>query len=94
MVTKATECQICICSQAGTLHLHHIILRCDSRSTNKPNNLVTVCANCHNRIHKSEIICEGWYMTTDGLNFFHREAHEEIKIARGIILKPDGTADF
>lgn len=88
------KCEICHYAKKSGLHEHHIIPRTDPRSTNFPNNLVTVCANCHNEIHACNIIVEGWAMTSEGSKFFWRFSNEKPKIRIGYLLQKDGTVDI
>jgi hypothetical protein len=76
--------------EVAALHTHHIIPQCDPRCTNKPDNLVVVCANCHQLIHKGKIIVEGWLGTTIGRCFFWRKSDELPKVRGGFIFLPDG----
>jgi len=94
MKKKSSKCEICDYAEAAALHVHHIIPRCDPRCTNKQDNLVTVCASCHQLIHKSQIICEGWYSTTAGRKFFWHRAGESPIMRAGIIFLADGTVDI
>ncbi len=61
------------------IHKHHIIPRGCKGSTNKPNNIIIVCPNCHNKIFSEQstygihstltedsIIIHGWKLTTLG----------------------------
>jgi len=90
MAKKSSACEVCGCSEEASLHLHHIIPQCDPRCTNDAGNLVTVCANCHQLIHKNKIIVEGWLQTTAGMKFFFRKDNEPVKIRGGFIFQPDG----
>lgn len=58
-------CEVCNMKKRSILHRHHIIPRCDSRSTNFDNNLAILCPNCHSRVHAGEIIIIGVYRSTD-----------------------------
>jgi hypothetical protein len=94
MKAKSNKCEICDLAEAPVLHVHHIIPRHDPRSTEHLNNLVTVCANCHHMIHRTRIICEGWYNTSSGRRFFWRRAGEEPKVAQGVVLYIDGRVEI
>lgn len=91
---KADKCEICGLQEKSALHSHHIIPRCDERSTNTPENLVSVCASCHQLIHRSEIIVEGWFLTSSGMKFFWRRKEDKPIIRIGIIFKSDGKVDI
>lgn len=46
-------CQKCKLSKTGTkLNIHHIIFR-RNEGTDSPDNLITLCENCHNKLHLS-----------------------------------------
>ena len=68
-------CEICGFDKPAALNLHHIIPRCDPRSTNNNSNLAVVCHVCHDLIHASpaEITIIGVYSSTAGrqLMFYH-----------------------
>lgn len=42
----------------GKLHVHHIIFRSNG-GTNTPNNLITLCESCHNKLHLGEFEIKG-----------------------------------
>jgi len=46
------QCQKCK-TKKGKLHVHHIVFRSNG-GTNLPNNLITLCKSCHNKLHKGE----------------------------------------
>jgi hypothetical protein len=94
MKKKSSKCEICSLAERKALHLHHIIPQCDPRCTNSNNNLVTVCASCHQLIHRSQIICEGWYSTSSGIVFFWHKSGEPHTIREGVIFLPDGKVDI
>ena len=50
-------CQHCKTSK-GKLHVHHIIFR-NSGGTNSPENLITLCETCHDKLHKGEFEIKG-----------------------------------
>lgn len=58
------KCEVCGWTQ--TLHLHHIIPRCDKRCTDSLQNLAVLCPNCHNLVHSGDIIIVGVYSSTAG----------------------------
>jgi len=44
-------CQICKQGKSGTkLHNHHIVFRCNG-GTDSPDNLITLCLDCHEQLH-------------------------------------------
>jgi hypothetical protein len=61
---KKLFCEVCLYDIPAALHLHHIIPRCDSRSTNHSNNLAVLCATCHNLVHSGDITIIGVYSST------------------------------
>lgn len=50
-------CQKCK-TKEGKLHVHHIVFRSQGGS-NSPENLITLCENCHNKLHKGEFTFKG-----------------------------------
>ena len=72
-------CEICKYDKKEALHLHHIIPRCDPRSSNDLHNLACLCPNCHDLVHSSppEITIVGVYSSTAAggrkLLFYHGE---------------------
>jgi len=63
-----TCCEICDEPNISILHYHHIIPRCDPRSTNNNNNIAILCPTCHSLVHAGEIIIIGVYKTTNDYN--------------------------
>ncbi len=59
-------CEICKYDKKEALHLHHIIPRCDPRSSNDLHNLAALCPNCHDLVHAGEITIIGVFKTTAG----------------------------
>lgn len=51
------QCQKCK-TKGENLHIHHIILRSNG-GTNTPTNLITLCKDCHNKLHKGEFEIKG-----------------------------------
>jgi len=66
------ECEVC--GWTKNLHLHHIIPRCDERSTDSLQNLAVLCPNCHNLVHIGDITIIGVYPSSKGrqLMFFKK----------------------
>lgn len=62
---KKEFCEICNETKKSTLHIHHIIPKCDERCTNNNYNLAVLCANCHNLVHSGEITIIGVYSSTN-----------------------------
>ena len=60
------QCEVCGEKNKKILHRHHIIPRCDKRSTNKDGNIAILCPNCHSLVHSGEIIIIGLYESTNG----------------------------
>jgi hypothetical protein len=53
-------------AERAILHRHHVVPRCDPRSTNNDCNLAVLCPNCHSLVHAGEIVIVGVYPSTDG----------------------------
>lgn len=51
------ECQKCKIKN-GKLHVHHIVFR-SKGGTNSPDNLITLCESCHEKLHKGEFQIKG-----------------------------------
>lgn len=65
-----------ICKNLEYLISHHINGR-EIHNANKKWNLVDICVSCHDKVHKNEIIIEGWSQTTDGrILLFHKNGEE------------------
>jgi hypothetical protein len=66
MLRPKVKCEICGLEKKAILHRHHIIPRCDKRSTNSDNNLAILCPTCHSSVHTGDIVIVGLYKTTSG----------------------------
>ena len=62
--SKSIPCDIC--GEKTFLDCHHIGGR-KIPNPNHKNNLAQVCPSCHRKIHEGEIIIEGWFLTTKGM---------------------------
>lgn len=51
------ECQECG-TKEGKLHVHHIVFRSNG-GTNSPDNLITLCTDCHEKVHRGEFEIKG-----------------------------------
>jgi len=51
------QCQKCK-TKKGKLHVHHIVFRSNG-GTNTPSNLITLCEDCHDRLHNGEFEIKG-----------------------------------
>ena len=51
------QCQKCK-TKKGKLHVHHIIFRSNG-GTDTPNNLITLCESCHDKLHKGVFEIKG-----------------------------------
>jgi predicted restriction endonuclease len=88
------KCEVCGERNKSVLDAHHVIPKNDKRSTDKLDNLICVCSNCHRRIHRGEVILEGRYSTSVGSRWFWHNSGEPPIIREGIHILPDGTADI
>jgi len=51
------QCQKCK-GKNKKLHVHHIIFRSQG-GTNEPDNLITLCESCHDKLHNDEFVIKG-----------------------------------
>lgn len=58
------RCEVCGFDNPHALNIHHIIPRCDPRSTNDNNNLAVLCHICHDLTHAGDIVILGVYSST------------------------------
>lgn len=66
----------CVCNTPAFLHVHHIQGR-KIHNANHWSNLASVCPNCHDAIHRGEVVIEGWISTTDGrVLIWHKNGEE------------------
>jgi uncharacterized protein YlaI len=71
-----------ICNETNIiLDKHHIISQSEG-GTNEPSNIAHICPNCHRRIHMSQIILEGRFLTSDGYQLIYHWNDEEDIIER------------
>ena len=75
MKRPKVKCEVC--GEKKNLERHHIIPRCDSRSTNKDSNLAILCPNCHASVHSGDIILLGIYDSTGGKKLLWHYLGEE-----------------
>lgn len=74
-------CQHCKTKQ-GTLEVHHIIFRSNGGS-DEPDNLITLCRNCHRELHSGKI-----NLSIKGLKRKNKQAAAtQINILRSMIIK-------
>ncbi len=59
------KCYFCFCNEYALLDLHRIIEGCQGGDYSEFNT-VTVCSNCHRRIHADVIKIDRKYRTSDG----------------------------
>ena len=65
-----------ICKEPHYLQAHHIEGR-KIKNADKPSNLIDICSNCHEKIHRGDIIIEGKFLTSNGLEtFWHKKSEE------------------
>jgi DNA mismatch repair protein MutS len=62
-----TECQLC--KSKEELQTHHIIFQSqhEGEGKNYKNNLIVLCENCHEKLHKNEISIKGLTETSEGI---------------------------
>lgn len=68
------KCQICGCSEADTLEVHHIRERqtsqtgrlADGTSVHAQSNLTVICDSCHDEIHRGNLEVQPQIQTSDG----------------------------
>lgn len=65
MSKRKNKCEICGYNNKSGLQVHHIIPRTDVNCTNDPFNLCVLCANCHNKVHRSDLNIIGVFPSTD-----------------------------
>ena len=56
------QCQKCKAKNVK-LHVHHIIFR-SKQGTNSPDNLITLCQDCHDKLHRGEFKIKGYRSKT------------------------------
>ena len=64
------KCHFCPVDKYDLLDVHRIVPGA-AGGKYTPANSVTVCSNCHRRIHAGEIIIERWYPTSAGVKILH-----------------------
>lgn len=71
------KCEIEWCTNEAR-HYHHIISKCYNGKNSKEN-LAGLCPNCHDDVHRGNVILEGKFMTTDGYKLMaHRRDEPSI----------------
>jgi uncharacterized membrane protein len=55
---------VCGFDNPHALNIHHVIPRCDPRSTNDNINLAILCHTCHDLVHAGDIIILGVFSST------------------------------
>jgi DNA mismatch repair protein MutS len=64
-----TECRVC--QKRDSLHTHHIKFQrnfsSDDKTKNYKGNLIVLCEECHQKVHKNEISIYGYVESTDGI---------------------------
>jgi len=72
--TGKQECTIC--NEQTYLVEHHIRGR-KIHDPNHPSNLCYICSNCHQKIHRGDIIIEQWIRMSDGLELIWHNKGEQ-----------------
>ena len=79
---KDTECQIC---GKPSEDIHHIKFQCNANENglidnrfhkNEIYNLIALCKNCHNKVHRNKIEIEGYKSTTTGKILIYKNLSE------------------
>ena len=62
-----TECQVC--NSKEDLQTHHIIFQShhEGEGKNYKNNLIVLCENCHEKLHKNQLSIKGLLETSEGV---------------------------
>ena len=63
----------CESDKKGFHGIHHM---------NELHNLVSLCKECHQKVHKDEIIIEGYIHTESGKKLIHKENNKNMKITK------------
>lgn len=83
---RKVNCEICGYAVKSALHAHHMVPVSRPGSTNHPNNLIVLCANCHNEVHAGDKIIEGRFLTSSGVRVFWRLRDQEPLVAEGYLV--------
>jgi len=59
------RCEICGRDDVR-IQIHHIIPRCDPRTSQDNWNLAAICGACHDHVHGGDVTIVGVYMSTSG----------------------------
>ena len=66
------------CSTLTFLYQHHI-MSTSCGGTSDKGNLANVCPTCHRLVHKGNIVLEGKFMTSEGIQLiWHKQGAESI----------------
>jgi hypothetical protein len=69
--------KICeICNKHKARHGHHIQSKSKGGSS-QPFNIAYICPNCHDDVHRGNVILEGKFLTTDGYTLLYHMRGEE-----------------
>ncbi len=77
---QTTICEICSESDI-ILDRHHITSKTNG-GTNEPSNIVSLCCNCHRRVHMGMFVLEGRFLTTDGYELIYHTQNDPNVIDR------------
>ena len=100
------KCQVCHYTPQEKkdipLETHHINMQCESdkkgyhgiHHMNELHNLVALCKECHQKVHKDEIIIEGYTYTDSGKKLIHRENDKKIIIKKSKKKKKKYSQDM
>ena len=65
-----------VCHLVTYIERHHIQSK-SKGGNNKPYNIARLCPNCHNLVHRGDIVLEGKFLTTAGHVLLWHRAGEE-----------------
>jgi len=73
-------CQVCK-KKSTNLHVHHILQR-SQHGTDTPDNLITLCKPCHDKVHKGQVKCQkpksNTFIASGVLNSIMKELYQII----------------
>lgn len=67
---KEGKCRVCGISDYSLLDVHRIIPGCENGEY-IPSNSVSLCSNCHRKVHDGKIIIHRYYLSSSGSKLLH-----------------------